>query len=278
MASATSKQSRLTKVISVCSLKDLKTWQIASRHILKNIQSDKYILIAPDEDLPIFRSVTPNSFDVIGESAYAENMRDILKNRMPVNTHGRLGWYLQQFIKLAALKATHENDLTLIWDADTIPLKPLNFSDSEGKLRFYKGTEHHSPYFQLILKLLGMKKIVNFSFIAQCFPIKGGWANEFFNYIEERHNKTWIDAMLDEINFSESSGFSEYETLGTYISHAHKDEVVFIDSNWLRWGNSALGSINNLNDFRSKFLLRKYDFVAFETWDAPLRKKTFEYL
>lgn len=36
--------------------------------------------------------------------------------------------------------------------------------------------------------------------------------------------------------------------------------------NWYRYGNSLIGSSDNLNKSRNK-LSKKYDFISFESWD-----------
>ena len=266
---------RLTKFISVCSKKDIETWKVASQNILKHIDAEKYTVIVPDRDIPVFKSESPDSFEVVGESIYVGDTKDLLKTKLSADNQDRVGWFLQQFIKLAALKATNEDDFSLIWDADTVPLKPLSFSTNDGKVRIYNGSEHNLPYFEVIRKLLGMEKIISRSFVAQCIPIKGKWTKDFFNFIEDKHNTNWIDAIIDKIDFSKRIGFSEYETLGTYITHKYPDEFILIDSKWLREGVCYLGSVKNINRFWAKPITRRCDFASFESWDTPLIKTDF---
>ena len=260
----------ITKVISVCSVRDINIWEVNARQIIKNIKSEEYIVIVPDKDINIFRRKSPFDYKVYGESEYVGDLIDLLKSKTINDMHYRLGWYLQQFIKLAAIKKSKDNDLILIWDADTIPLKKLIFFDNSQKVYFYKGIEEiglHRPYFKLISTLLGISRSVDFSFISQCFPVKGYWVREFFEHIEFKHGKSWIDAMVECIDFNKSTEFSEYETLVTFISNKYREDIVFTDGRCLREGSAGIGGIENINKFPYSLWLKKFDFVAFESWD-----------
>lgn len=261
---------QLSIAISVCSRKDIDVWRVASRSVLKYIDSKSYVVIVPDADVDIFVAGTPPRFNVVGESKYSGGLGEALKKHLPAGQQGRFGWYLQQFIKLAALKNTADSDFALIWDADTVPLRCLRFDDPKtAKVRYYKGRESHDPYFDLIYRLLGMRKAVAYSFVAQCFPIKGIWAREFFELVERRHGKNWADAIVGLINFNEPSGFSEYETLGAFVSNVHREEIVATRRLWLRAGNGTIGTVDNVGRFPYSLLLKPFDFASFETWDAP---------
>lgn len=264
------------KVISVCSKKDLHVWKFASREILKSIESDTYEVIVPDAEVELFSKISPNQYIVTPESIYAGGLRNLILKKMPSSNISKLGWYLQQFIKINASRANNEDDYILIWDADTVPVRKLSFFNKSSKLIYYKGDENHEPYFDFIKKILGLEKLVNFSFIAQCFPLKVEWLNSFCNHISS-DAESWESRMLSEINFSEKSGFSEYETMGTYFYHVYQSEMIFSSRLWLRLGNSEIGSVDNFEKKWAKKLLQKYDFVSFEVWDRVSRKDKFKF-
>ena len=257
----------LDNVVCVCCKRDADTWKEASKHIVRFIKANKYKVYVPDHELNYFKSITPIAFDVIGESIFTKSFSLEIKKRLPSKIADQFGWYLQQFIKLAAVSACNKNEIVLIWDADTVPLRPLQFIDSDGMLVYYKSDEHHHPYFVTIDKLLGLNKIVDFSFIAQSFVINADWFNEFLAFLELRHQKDWVNALLDNINFNEGNSFSEYETLGAFISNRHKSQIRFSNNKWLRLGNSTIGHIAFLNDRLIAKKLHIYDFVSFEKWD-----------
>jgi hypothetical protein len=182
-----------------------------------------------------------------------------------VKSNIKVGWYIQQFLKFSALEEISDDKFALIWEADTIPLKKLTF-EKNNKTVFYKGNEFHKPYFDHISTLLGFKKNNNFSYIAQCMPVKGKWFKELIKSIENKNHKNWQDAIIETINFKENSAFSEYETIGTFVEKKFSNEIEISDNNWQRYGKSIIGSVNNFKYF-DKILALKYDFISFEKWD-----------
>lgn len=269
-AQASVRSSRaVTRVVSVCTLRDLSTFAVAAAHILRHISAADYWVVVPDMEVDEFRAVLPSSYQVMPESRILPGGRAALQQRMPAESLARMGWYYQQFIKLAVMHAALPEETVLIWDADTVPLRPLRFADARGRLLFYRGSEYHRPYFRAINQLLSLEKVVDYSFVAQCFPVKGRWAAEFFEEIEARHKKWWLDAILDIIDFQEESGFSEYETIGTFLSHHHGGEIVLVRRHWVRLGNTLIGGIQNLRHPLARLVLARCDFASFESWDRP---------
>jgi uncharacterized protein DUF6492 len=260
----------VSALISVCCSRDAEVWRETSKHIVKYIRASRYEVIIPDREIDMFTTLSPKSFAVVGESTYVKDRNlDWLRSFFPEKRLNRAGWYLQQFVKIAAAKSRPNDDTVLIWDGDTVPLRPLEFIDRSGKLIYYTGSEHHLPYFAMIRHLLGLEKIVSFSFIAQCFIVKSQWADDFCNEIERHHNKHWIDAIVGKIDFDTESSFSEYESLGTYLSHRHPDEFLVSRHSWEREGNSLIGGIQKLTDRSAAALGARYDFISFEKWDVP---------
>ena len=206
---------------------------------------------------------------IIPESVYIPGLKDRLKEKMLPNSRGRLGWYLQQFIKLAVLYEARSHENLLIWDADTVPLKTIHFFRETGEVEFYTGTEAHIPYFELNQKLLGLGKVASFSFIAQCLPYKGSWANQFFKFVQEKFSVPYETSLLDLINFNESSGFSEYETLGSFAFDKFPHQIQVKQTSWLRNGNALIGSPEHICREPYKQLITKYDHVTFEKWEVP---------
>jgi hypothetical protein len=206
----------ISNVICVCSRKDAETWQVAAPNILAFIRSDHYSLICPDQDVDYFREITPIAFKVVAESTLDRGLSQSILAHMPADKRDRMGWYLQQYLKLAAASEGQDSETILIWDADTVPLRSLSFVDPQGRLVYYTGREYHLPYFKLIERLIGLTKQINRSFIAQCLIAKSGWVRDFFRELEEIHKVPWYEALSSLIDFNELSGFSEYETLGTY--------------------------------------------------------------
>ena len=258
---------QITELISVCCLKDIEAWAITSKFIIRNIVAKRYRVIVPDIEILEFSKKSPPEFEVIGESRYTAQFKNQLLNLLPVDKKSQYGWYLQQFIKLLAMKDNDSSAVVLIWDADTAPIKKLDFVDSNGKLIYYKSTENHTPYFETIYKLTALNKKVSFSFIAQCFPMKVSWLNEFCTLLEEKFHLPWVEAILSQIDFDAPNSFSEYETLGTFISHHHEDEVIYTDKPWWRLGNTLINHVAFLSIKKADELADQYDFISFEKWE-----------
>ena len=252
------------KVICVCCKKDAATFHISSKYICELIPARTYVVLVPDVDYEYFTSLDLEKFTVVSENKYGCIAASLRKK--PLGK--RFGWYFQQFIKMSELDEGLDSDINLIWDADTIPLKKLTF-EHKGKVSFYQGKEHHSPYFDLIRSLINEEKLLKSSFIAQCLPYRVKWFRDFKAKLEMNTQTSWYQTIIDLINPNEDSGFSEYETLGTYAVKNYGAEVN-IDENtkkWYRYGNSLIGSVQNFEKYKDT-LSKKYDFISFESWDT----------
>jgi hypothetical protein len=153
-------------LICVCRKRDIFVWKESSGLIVKYIRAKKYIVIVPDVDFIIFKNIKGSFFEVHKESEYIENLQEKIKLKLPEKYRYRLGWYLQQFIKLKAIESYLHYKLILIWDADTLPLKKIKFN-RQNKITFIEADEFHPPYFKTIERLLGLSRKQNFSFISE---------------------------------------------------------------------------------------------------------------
>ena len=68
-------------LISVCSVKDLEVWRLASKFITRNIKSKKYIVIVPDNEVELFVKNTNNKFKVKPESLFVGKLKETLKKK-----------------------------------------------------------------------------------------------------------------------------------------------------------------------------------------------------
>lgn len=257
-------------VYSVCKSADISVWTHTSKNLLNFVPSKNYLLIVPDSDVELFKSITDRTFKVVPESVFVPGLKEILRGKIPSSSIGRIGWYLQQFIKLSVLEEAREYEDFVIWDADTVPLKKIEFFRSTGEVEFFTGSESHLQYFDLTKKLLGFGKIAKFSYIAQCFPCKGIWAKDFFCSIESKFSNDWRNSILNLIDFKESSGLSEYETLGTFVYSNYPKQVIVSGRKWLRNGNALIGGPHNINREPYMQLIKDYEHITFERWEEPI--------
>lgn len=260
----------IARVVSVCSKKDIETWSVACAHIVKYVDANEYWIVVPDSEVEEFKRITCNPYQVLPESCYVGSLKDRLKVLLPAQNHDRVGWYLQQFIKIAAAKdfpnSGDPNQIVLIWDADTVPLKNLIFSNQQGQVTFYRGHERHLPYFALIKKIFPWSSEQPFSFIAQCFPTRIGWLRDFCSELEA-NGQNWIESILMNVDHTQRAGFSEYESLGSFIWAKYPNQVALNEGRWERNGRSLLGPPMKLNASHWLGLSKSFDYISFEAWD-----------
>jgi len=265
----------INELISVCSAKDLDVWTVAAKKIVQFISAAHYTVIVPDSQVEIFASVTSTPFQVKPESNFVGDAKTRIAQTLSEDNQDRVGWYLQQFVKISAILAHDDQDIVLIWDADTVPLKSLEFIDQNGRLIYYKGSEFRKSYFDFIERALGLERNQDFSFIAQSLVAKVVWVRELFQYLENKTQKSWPEAVLAFLDPREPAGFAEFETLGTWFWQNHRSEMVISDRPWQRNGLSLVGNPLKLSQSTWLGLSKSYDFISFELWDKAvgLRKR-----
>ena len=265
---------RADYLVSVAARPTLEVWRATAVMLARNVPAETYEVIVPAGDVELFREVTPEGISVLSEEGFISDFAKPLKQKLGPGNN-RYGWYLQQFIKLEAIRRHADCDRVVIWDADTVPLRPLGLFDVHGTPVFYPGKEHHQPYFDAIRTLLGLEKVVDFSFVAQCIPLTGKWAASFFAEIETKHGIPWWQAILDNFEANEGSGFSEYETLGTFVHHHFGPVTVKPQGLWSRNGYHHVASPSDLlnTDISQKEPMRGFDYIAFEDWNRSKRTK-----
>lgn len=184
---------------------------------------------------------------------------------------GRAGWYFQQFLKMAVCNLSDVADYYLIWDSDTVLLKVIEFFDKDGRVLVNPKTEYHQPYFDLLEKVLGIKRQVDFSFITEHFMINKAYMKELIGNLsrEAQRDTSWVEFILnciDEKNL-EGSGFSEYETYGNFIALNYSNSFNCRPIKSTRYGAKLYGRKPSLYDI---FCLMQegYEFATFENWHS----------
>lgn len=269
------------RVVSVCCVKDIKVWKLTAHYLPKYIDSIEYLLVVPDNEVSLFRGITPSIWSVRGEGEFVyDYSKNTIENRLVGKNVGRAGWYLQQFIKINAIldPILSDDDYVLIWDADTVPLKKIKFMGSSisSRLMFYSGSEFHHPYFLTLNKMLGIERVGNFSFIAQCLPTKVAWVREMLSTFPD-----YVDFVLSALPGKSVAEFSEYETIGTFIFLNYPQCVALNKRRWSRWlgGHIGLSQFAIINRVLLTICSIFYDHMTFECqvaiWKKPLNKVTF---
>ncbi|MGV8841018.1 MAG: DUF6492 family protein [Bauldia sp.] len=255
-------------LFSTCSPKHAAVWQRAARNLVRYVAATDYVVAVPDEAIALFRSITPKGIEVVPESRYLAKSGKAVEAAMAGHDPLHLPFYRQQFAKLEAMAET-DVDMALLWDGDTVPLRPLSFEDERGRLVFHLSDQRHPAYDDAVRRLLGLDPFVGRSFAAQCLPVRPVWVRECLSAIEERQGMPWPDAIAATIEPGAAAGFSEYELLGTFFSHRHLGAMAFNASPWLLAGTSTIGGIERLDAATERRLAEDFDYVAFELWDTP---------
>ena len=258
---------RPLQIVATCRAYDLPVFELAADAIRAHLPCRQLYVVAPVGDCPEMRRQLGNRAEIIPEDEFLPGMNiEQLKQVVRFGFPKMAGWYFQQFLKLQFAFTQPEDDFYLIWDADTIPLRPLRFFDADGHMLLTKATEHHLPYFETYRRLFKAEPNREFSFISQHMLVQKSIAREMLTQIEnsvpEKESWAWrIMHSLPEIDNNHL--FSEYETYGHYLKNRYPDRVRFVDRPWLRAGSQITrGGVPSKRLLEE--LARDYDFVSFE--------------
>lgn len=262
----------VSTVISICSLNHASVWSLTSELLPKYVKADAYVVYVPGSEIAEFKSFTNSKVEIRSqESLGAHFYGKLFSACQRAGNEARFGWYYQQLLKLEALSSS-ETPWTIIWDADCVPVRDIQLFGDDGKVAYMMATEYHAEYFRVIERILGLSRIQNHSFVIPGFPMRKDWMARLVSDIEMANgNQHWTEALIAEIDFSQPSGFSETETLGTWVANHVTDSMVWIDMNWERLGTSRFGKPAKFSPRDLENIGRRHslDIVSFENWDRP---------
>ena len=207
-----------------------------------------------------------------------KNVETVIKKLMG-DSH-RTGWYFQQFLKMAyAYKC--QDMYYLIWDADTIPGRDIEFLSTKGKILFNMKNERHSPYFYTIDKLFnGQLKVfnrrINQSFISEGMLIKKEIMEKMLFDIEKNstiYGKFFWEKILYAIGEEGllKGGFSEFETYGNYLRTYYPNLYEERSLRTERFGYTFYGRMLSEKEIEDS----GFDTISFEEWDKKRRFKFY---
>lgn len=264
-------------VIIPISVKDVGILLKNIKYIKNNLDYKKIVIVGNDEVLLKTKHILSNEIEFKNENDIFDGLSystvaDILYQRC--GKKRRTGWYLQQFIKLA-YSYICDDKYYLVWDADTIPLKRITFTEND-KVLFNLKDEYNKPYFRTMNKLFNVKKskIVKQSFISEHMLFDKTIVIKMLDEICSNDNlfgKNFYEKILYSIRKKDlnKSGFSEFETYGTYNYKNNVDHVKFRSLNTLRHGKVFLGE--NPSDELLLWAAKDFDTISFEKYDKPLK-------
>ena len=128
----------------------------------------------------------------------------------------RVGWYLQQLIKLYSYQIV-SHDHYLVVDCDTTFLKPTYFFENHTPL-YNTSTENHIPYFIHMSKLnTSWGRMLNCSGITHHMMFNKKVLLDMMNIVKNDHNDTFLNVFLCNVDATEDSGASEYEIYFNFL-------------------------------------------------------------
>lgn len=226
------------------------------KHLLHQI-NDIFLVCRPSEKLQLFSN--ENNCKVVDESFVLPfTVKDISYN---VNGLDRSGWLFQQFLKMSVDKIS-TSDFVYVIDANTILVQKQKF-DKDDKVIFLISDEYHLPYFEIYKNIFPNGNVESFSFVAHQMFIDTKKLTLLKNEISSIHNCAWYDAILKNIDYSQISGFSEFETMGNWMSAKFPDEFDFE-----YWFNLSLKRAELDNFLSGKIDISKYRSVSFQHYNS----------
>ena len=195
-------------IFIICPKKDLNLFK-------KKLKYSEFIIISEDQIL---------SFSKFQKIFY----RLSKKYKFKTLFKERLSWYYQQILKLAFVFyfLKKGNKRIILWDADTIITKKINFFSGDFSSKFGTFTEFHKSYFEINKVLLGqlpkyfISSVVQFGSITSFeskilmkkLKIKGNKINEIANNLSTLIMR---EIFLMDASYN-GSLFSEYELIGNF--------------------------------------------------------------
>lgn len=254
------------QIVSACLARDLPVYRLTFRSLRQHLPDAELHVVTRKDDFPRFKAACGEGLHLWDEAEMIPGMTLGELRQMPFPFFPKgAGWYFQQFLKYAFANMSNDDEFFLIWDADTILLRPINFFDSHGKPYYTQATENHLPYFETFSALFGSTPKREFSFISQHQIINKSILREMLVEIELRHPsaKNWAWAIMENLRGSGSNLFSEYETYGHYAKWKHPDSMAFRELEWTRFGDRVAGYPPN--PAMLPLLASDYSFAAFES-------------
>jgi glycosyltransferase involved in cell wall biosynthesis len=208
-----SKDSKLDVVIPAIA-KDVETLALSVQGLRENLSHSisNVFIVGPADDGRV-RAVAK---DLHCQFVDEREFLPFGKERIPyvVNGRDRSGWLYQQLLKLSANKIASGSEY-LLMDADTILMKKQSFI-VEGKHVLLHSDEFHKPYFDVCGDLLASPPHTLLSCVSHNMLVSLPRLARLKDHLEQRFARPWYMAILDCVDYSEASGFSEYELYGQW--------------------------------------------------------------
>jgi len=262
----------------VCAIeRDLPVLEIAIPYMWRFLDPRHLVLIASSPCLDRFSTKYhdaehKNDLCLVDEDKVAPGLtlnyvRSLLAARGANPARG--GWYFQQMLKLCYSLNSMADDYYLVWDADTIPLRPTDFFDETGRVFLEKSSEFNPSYFTTMKRLIGLDKSKPYSFISEHMMFEKTVVTQLLALVcgqDGPSGKVVAERIISAIDVGplNASGFSEFETYGTYVMSHFSEHYLVRALPSQRQGVLIYGRQPKPQDLFA--LSRRYYWASFEAW------------
>ena len=261
-------------VVTACTLSDLRVFRRTLAGIEAFLPVQSIHVFVPSEAVEDFEHAFGGRVTVHDEDSAIPGIQyaDLAAHShrvFPLMT----GWYFQQFLKYSYAFENPDDDWFLIWDADTVPLRAVDFFDAEGRLLVVPAEECHEPYFETYRQLLGEEPCREYSFISQHQVVQKSVLREMLRQMTDRARKDlkeWPRVIADGLQGAGNNLFSEYETYGHYLKNHYPERMALRPLPWLREGTETCG-LHPSEDVLSR-LGNCYAYASFESKNTRWRR------
>lgn len=208
---------------------------------------------------PDLKSVLPSEVLVISDSDVACASREAIRSLLAEDKKHLASWYYQQILKYALIEKTPESSVSLILDADTWMLAPLDDVNNH----FYCSGERHQPYRDTYLKLVRRPWTLTRSAVVNFMWFRRDLLLGLLQQIEMTSQDAWWRAILDCSNASlEETAFSEYETYANWRA-SQVSSVQYLRLKIFRRGD-LLTTDSVLDELANRAKAKGYQVLSFE--------------
>ena len=204
------------------------------KNFCKFYNTTKFYIICPRSEIKLFKKKLnfKNIFIISEEKILSFNKFQQISNKLLIKKkyfnkiQDRLKWYYQQALKISFIfdfvKDTNEE--IIIWDADTILLKKINFFKKDLSISYGTTSEFHKAYYdtnRIILKKLPKYYISCLAqFISLSLKEYKSLEKSMIKFSKKKYpTSEWISIVMIKAickahNEYNGSMFSEYELIG----------------------------------------------------------------
>ena len=242
-----------SQILNICQVSLVRNISLIEKNYLnfsKFYNKFHLYIICPQKDLILFKEEFKNhNITIVNEDDILsfKDFKSIFLNlskaiKYQKEFENRLGWYYQQMLKITFVIDFIDNkkESIVIWDADTIILRKINFFRNFNSNSFASLSEFHKAYYITTKNILGILPSYFVSsliqFIAVDIENNFNLKNKLNNYMEKNLFQTseWVSNIIFKSIFEShveynGSMFSEYELIGisNLLSRKRKQKTLF---------------------------------------------------